>query len=86
MNTPVKNSSAAPSGLVAKRGLRERIQHLTRAFRRDENGATAVEYGLIVGLIAIVIVGAVSILGGTLKGMFEDANTGLLTGTTSTTP
>jgi pilus assembly protein Flp/PilA len=84
MNTPVKNSSAAPSDLASKRGLRERIQHLTRAFRRDENGATAVEYGLIVGLIAIVIVGAVTILGGTLKGMFEDINTEI--GGTSTAP
>jgi len=29
---------------------------------RDEEGATAVEYGLIVGLIAVVIVAAVALL------------------------
>ena len=44
---------------------------------RDEEGATAVEYGLIVGLIAVVIIGAVFALGGTLSGFFEDINTGL---------
>lgn len=32
--------------------------------RRDDRGATAVEYGLIVALIAVVIVTAVQTLGG----------------------
>ena len=43
----------------------------------DDKGATAVEYGLIVGLIAVVIIGAVGTLGGTLLGWFNDINTGL---------
>lgn len=43
----------------------------------DERGASAVEYGLIVGLIAVVIVGAVGTLGGTLLGWFNDINAGL---------
>lgn len=38
----------------------------------DENGASAVEYGLIVGLIAVVIIAAVSSLGTQLKAVFED--------------
>lgn len=38
----------------------------------DENGASAVEYGLIVGLIAVVIIVAVSSLGQELKAVFED--------------
>lgn len=38
----------------------------------DENGASAVEYGLIVGLIAVVIIFAVSSLGQELKAVFED--------------
>ena len=33
------------------------------SFLRDEEGATAVEYGLIVALIAAVIVGTVLVLG-----------------------
>ena len=39
--------------------------------RRDERGATAVEYGIMVGLIAVVIIVAVTLLGGTLNTMFE---------------
>jgi pilus assembly protein Flp/PilA len=45
----------------------------------DEKGATAVEYGLIVGLIAVVIIGAVGTLGQTLFGWFGDINDGLST-------
>ena len=41
---------------------------------RNEEGATAVEYGLLVALIAGVIVGAVAILGGTLNTMFTTLN------------
>lgn len=40
-------------------------------FWKDEEGATAVEYGLIVGLIAAVIVGVVSTLGGDIKDAFQ---------------
>lgn len=46
-------------------------------FWQDEDGATAIEYGLIAGLIAVVIVVAVSNLGGTLNGIFESINTSL---------
>ena len=37
---------------------------------REEKGATAVEYGLMVGLIAVVIIAAVVILGNKLNGLF----------------
>jgi pilus assembly protein Flp/PilA len=37
---------------------------------REEKGATAVEYGLMVGLIAVVIITAVTLLGGQLKELF----------------
>jgi pilus assembly protein Flp/PilA len=50
------------------------IQSALGAATRDEKGATAVEYGLIVGLIAVVIIGAVTALGGTLNGWFESIN------------
>jgi pilus assembly protein Flp/PilA len=39
--------------------------------KRDEKGATAVEYGLMVGLIAVVIIAAVTLLGTDLKALFE---------------
>lgn len=41
--------------------------------RRDETGATAVEYGIMVALIAVVIIAAVTLLGGTMKDTFEKA-------------
>jgi len=39
--------------------------------RRNDEGATAVEYGLMVSLIAAVIVGAVTLIGGNLTGLFN---------------
>jgi pilus assembly protein Flp/PilA len=39
---------------------------------REEKGATAVEYGLMVGLIAVVIIAAVTLLGTDLKALFEE--------------
>ena len=43
-------------------------------FIRDEEGASAVEYGLLAALIAAVIVTAVSTLGTTLNGVFTNIN------------
>ena len=40
--------------------------------QREETGATAVEYGLIVGLIALVIIVGVTAFGGALNQMFLD--------------
>ena len=40
-----------------------------------EEGATMVEYGLMVALIAVVAVAAVGTLGGTVKGVFNSTNT-----------
>jgi pilus assembly protein Flp/PilA len=42
-----------------------------------DRGATAVEYGLLVGLIAAVIIVAVTALGGRLNELFGLVNTGL---------
>ena len=38
---------------------------------REEKGATAVEYGLIVGLIAVAIIVAVTLLGGNISSLFS---------------
>ena len=46
-------------------------------FAKDESGATAIEYGLIAALIAVVIISAVTALGTTLKGKFNDVVTNL---------
>jgi pilus assembly protein Flp/PilA len=43
---------------------------LAARLRRDQRGATAVEYGIMVSLIAVVIIVAVTLLGGTMKDTF----------------
>jgi pilus assembly protein Flp/PilA len=40
-------------------------------FLHDERGATAIEYGLIAALIAVVIIGAVTTVGGAISETFE---------------
>jgi pilus assembly protein Flp/PilA len=47
------------------------------AKRRSEEGATAVEYGLMVALIAAVIVGVVAAIGSALNTKFGVVNTKL---------
>ena len=46
-----------------------------RNFRRDEEGATAIEYGLIAALIAVAAMTAMSSLGGSISNTFEDVGT-----------
>jgi pilus assembly protein Flp/PilA len=41
-------------------------------FIRDEQGATAIEYGLIASLIAVVIIAAVALVGTNLSSMFNE--------------
>jgi len=42
---------------------------------RSDRGATAVEYGLMVALIAMVIIGAVTLLGSHLSTLFSSVAT-----------
>jgi pilus assembly protein Flp/PilA len=44
---------------------------VARRLRRADDGVTAIEYGLIAALIAVVIIGAVSMAGDELKYTFE---------------
>lgn len=53
--------------------------------KREEKGATAVEYGLMVGLIAVAIIAAVVLLGENLNGLFETIAGKLGGGTAATT-
>jgi pilus assembly protein Flp/PilA len=45
--------------------------NLISRFVRDESGATAIEYGLIAALIAVIIIGGVSTVGTKLSGTFN---------------
>jgi pilus assembly protein Flp/PilA len=44
-------------------------------FLREEDGVTAIEYGLIAALIAVVIIGALQLLGPALSDTFEEVAT-----------
>jgi len=46
-------------------------------FLNDESGATAIEYGLIAGLISVVIAASVTTIGGDLKTIFTSIATKL---------
>ena len=50
-----------------------RLIHRLRSLRSNEFGATAVEYGLMVALIAMIIFGTVYTLGPSLKEIFDEA-------------
>jgi pilus assembly protein Flp/PilA len=47
------------------------MTNLFSRFVRDESGATAIEYGLIAALIAVVVIGAVTTVGSKLSGTFS---------------
>ena len=52
-----------------------RIQLAAKA--KTERGASAVEYGLLVALIAVFIIGAVTLLGGKLSAIFTKSATSI---------
>ena len=53
------------------------MNNLFARFVRDESGATAIEYGLIAALIAVVIIGAVTAVGTKLSTTFTTVSTNL---------
>jgi pilus assembly protein Flp/PilA len=46
-------------------------------FFKDEEGASMVEYGLLVALIAVVCIGVITGIGGSLNTKFGNVNTAL---------
>ena len=46
-------------------------------FAHDESGATAIEYGLIAALVAVVLVTALSAMGNKLSGTFQKVSDNL---------
>jgi len=49
----------------------------TKKFLKDEEGASAIEYALLVGLIAVAIVAAVTALGTKVAGTFTSITSSL---------
>jgi len=53
------------------------LSKVVARFTRDQRGATMLEYGLLVGLVAIAAIIAVTAMGGALSNMFTDASNAL---------
>ena len=47
------------------------MKSLVTRFVKDESGATAIEYGLIAGLVSVVIITALGVLGTKLDALFD---------------
>lgn len=50
---------------------------LAKRFIKDDSGATAIEYGLIAALIAVVIISAVKTVGTNLSSVFQTVGSNL---------
>jgi len=57
--------------LVRKLSKETTMSKFVTRFLKDESGATAIEYGLIAALIAVVLVGALTAVGQSLNTNFE---------------
>jgi pilus assembly protein Flp/PilA len=60
------------------------MKKFTQRFLRDNKGVTAIEYGLIAGLVVLVIAGAVGTLGSNISGVLTAVANKI--GNGSTTP
>ena len=55
------------------------MRKLVSRFVKNDEGAALVEYGILEGLIAVVCIGAVTLLGTTIDGVFDTINVDLTT-------
>ena len=55
----------------------KKLLAMKHAYLHNEDGATAIEYGLMAAAIALAIITIVFTLGGTVEGVFDDVNTDL---------
>jgi pilus assembly protein Flp/PilA len=53
------------------------MQYLVSRFLKDQSGATAIEYGLIAALVAVVLVTALTAMGTKLSGTFTTVSSKL---------
>ncbi len=52
---------------------------ILKKIRKDESGATAIEYGLIAALVSVAAIGALTAMGGSLNTMFQTVANSLTT-------
>ncbi|EEE45119.1 Flp family type IVb pilin [Roseibium alexandrii] len=56
------------------------MKTLFSRFAKDESGATAIEYGLIAGLLSVAIIGILVTMGDSLTSIFSQIDSALKTG------
>jgi pilus assembly protein Flp/PilA len=71
-HSPGTADSSAPSQTELAARPEDTMVAAMKRFWNDESGATAVEYGLMVALIAVVIIVAVGLLGTNLNTKFKE--------------
>ena len=52
--------------------------NIFKKIRKDESGATAIEYGLIAALVSVAAIGALTAMGGSLEAMFQTVSDSLI--------
>jgi len=75
------NTTQEPTVTQLYTSLYTLVAFTSDRLKKETKGATAVEYGLMVGLIAVVIIVAVTALGGKLNGLFDSISDQLPGGT-----
>lgn len=67
---------------VSNASLYTSFREILKAYRDDESGATAIEYGLIAGLIAVGMLAGVKLMGGGTAGMWTRISDAITTAMT----
>ncbi len=52
---------------------------ILKKIRKDDSGATAIEYGLIAALVSVAAIGALTAMGNSLETMFQAVSNALTT-------
>jgi pilus assembly protein Flp/PilA len=60
-----------------KHSLAHAVSKKLEALRADTSGVTAIEYGLIAGFISVAVIGALTLIGGSLTTLFTSIQTAL---------
>lgn len=74
LNWPVNNFLSVVQEFLE---MTSKISRFFRDLWKHEEGATAIEYGLIAALIAVIIIAAVTLVGTDLSNMFNDVSNAL---------
>jgi pilus assembly protein Flp/PilA len=62
---------ATPQAISTCQSEKELTMNFIKNFLREEDGVTAIEYGLIAALVGVAIVASVTLLGTELENVFE---------------